>query len=47
MIFEEIKKETIQVAKELYYTFTTIEQLEAARTEGELYAIMATARHAI
>lgn len=47
MSFSEIKEQTIQIAKELYYTFTTIERLEAARTEGELYAIMATARHTI
>ncbi len=47
MTFEEIKRDTIQTARELYYTFATIARLKAATTIGELNRIMMAARHAM
>lgn len=42
--FENLKKNTIKAAKELFYDKSYIHQLEHAKTEGELTRIMITAR---
>lgn len=42
--FENLKKNTIKAAKELFYDESYIHQLEHAKTEGELTKIMITAR---
>lgn len=42
--FENLKKNTIKAAKELFYDKSYISQLEHAKTEGELTRIMITAR---
>ena len=42
--FENLKKNVIKAAKELFYDKSYIHQLERAKTEGELTRIMITAR---
>lgn len=42
--FENLKKNTIKAAKELFYDESYISQLKHATTEGELTRIMITAR---